>query len=112
MAGAAAGAAGAALNATPYGAALNAVGQIAGALGDSGASSSSLEANGNVYGGINFGDAALNHKALPSFLANRLTGRPQTVTPTEKIISQFDPLTAVYLGGALLVTFLLLKRMA
>lgn len=105
---AAAGAAGAALSATPWGAALNAVGSIAGGLADNAPSSSSLEANGNVYGGINFGDAALNHKAMPSFLANRLTGAPQPVP----VMSKFDPLTAVYLGGALLVTFLLLKRMA
>lgn len=72
------------------------------------ASASSLSANGNVYGGINFGEAALNNKAMPSFLANRLTGSPQPQTVT----SDFDPLTAVYLGGALLITFLLLKRIA
>ena len=86
---------------------LGAMSSIGGAAAGA-PSSASLEANGNVYGGINFGDAALNNKAMPAFLANRLTGAPQQKTLT----SDLDPLKAVALGGALVLTFLLLKRMA
>lgn len=110
MAGEAAGGIGAAaMSASPWGAALSAAGNLAGALGDAGPSHA--EANGNVYGGINFGDSAIANRNLPSFLANRLTGRPQ-VAPSAiaQTFGDMGYIQAAAIGGALLLTLLLLKR--
>lgn len=77
-------------------------GGAGGGIGLTDTSSVSQTISGNNFGGVNFGNSANTH-AMPSFIADRLTNKPQAIAVTDNPLMLVIGVSALVIIGALVM---------